>query len=94
MGRHILADYCTSSNPGTIPDGDIADQNSPGPDETMIPDDWCLAMDFANGDILINPALFTNAGIAGDKNPVQSMRQAWSAFEPGTLADVAAMFIG
>ena len=73
---------------------DITDDNCPGSNETVISNLRGLFPDRANRDILIDVAVLSDFGIAGNINPVQTMGQNRSVLKCGISANIAPVLMG
>ena len=71
---NIGADYRPSPNFHVAADSDCSDNDRPGADQTVISDLGCGPANFANGDILVNPAARSDMRIPGNIDTMQPVR--------------------
>ena len=71
---NISADYRPSPNFHVAADSDCSDNDRSGTNQTVISDLGSGPVNFANGDILVNPAASSDMCISGNIDTMQPVR--------------------
>ena len=71
---NIGADYRPSPNFHIASNLDCSDNNRPGANETVVSDLGSGPVNFANGDILVNPAASSDMRVPGNIDTMQPVR--------------------
>ena len=94
VGRNVPADHRARSDSDVIADFDITYNDGSCADEAVIANLRGFVVDLAYGNVLVDAAVLTNAGVAGDVYAVEAVRQGRNPGDHRVPADVAAGLVG
>jgi hypothetical protein len=91
--RNIRADNGTGPDFHIVADPNIPDNDRSGSDKAAVTDHRGFPIHFSNRHILINPALFSDHGIAGYENAMQPMRERGDVLKDRIRADIPSVAV-